>query len=471
MASQGPLSPASVTDGGASWTNPGNAASSNNSYATATIASGGTSSRLLATNFGFSIPTGATITGVKLEIEAKASLGSSLWSDGTIGWNGHQIIKGGTRVGNGGGTTNKGWGTSDSYQSGGDSTFLWNTTLTPADVNASNFGISCPLANIGGSSITASVDHIRLTVYYTPAVSLAGAQAAPSGALADITVIPGTITLSGNQPSASGTVAHLGLKLLAGNQPAASGSLAVKRVLTHKSLAGAQAAPSGALAALKTQFKSLAGNQPNATGALTIDLKLRHITLAGNQPAGSGTIAAVRAQFVTLEGDQPNATGSLAALFLNKLLQGAQAAPSGSIAFDRLLSHITLAGNQPAASGAIAAVSATFVDLAGNQPAASGALVALFTSKLLQGNQPNATGVLAALHLAFVTLEGNQPAGSGTVVGVAPIRNYTPSPYGGSARATLQPQGASGRVTDVRPGPGSVRTNNPPNRGSARFTP
>lgn len=321
--------------------------------------------------------------------------------------------------------------------------------------------------------------------------SVSGNQPAASGALADITIIPSGVTVTGSQPSATGTVVSTRFKSLAGNQPAATGTvvalfknkllagnqpnatgaLTVRRTLTHITLAGNQPNATGAIAAIKTQFKSLAGNQPAGSGALAFDIILRHITLAGNQPAGSGTIAAVRAKFISLAGNQPNATGALVALFKNKLLQGAQAAPSGSIAFDRLLSHISLAGNQAAPSGTIAAVSATFVDLAGNQPAASGALVALFTSKLLQGNQPNATGVLAALHLAFVALAGDQPAGSGTVVGVAPVRNYTPSPYGGSARATLQPLGASGRVTDVRPSPGTVRTNNPPNRGSARFTP
>lgn len=330
-----------------------------------------------------------------------------------------------------------------------------------------------------------------LALKKTQVKSLAGNQPNATGAFADITIIPGGVTLTGAQPSATGTVVSTRFKSLAGNQPAstgtvvglfknkllqgnqpnATGALTVRRTLTHISLAGNQAAPSGAIAAIKKQFKSLSGNQPSATGALAFKRTLTHITLAGNQPAGSGTVAAVRAKFISLAGNQPSATGALVALFKNKLLQGAQAAPSGSLAFDRLLSHISLAGNQAAPSGTIAAVSATFIDLAGNQPAATGALVALFTNKLLQGNQPNATGLLAALHFAFIALAGDQPAASGTVVGVAPVRNYTPSPYGGSARATLQPLGASGRVTDVRPSPGTVRTNNPPNRGSARFTP
>lgn len=321
-------------------------------------------------------------------------------------------------------------------------------------------------------------------------VSLSGNQAAPSGAIS-ASIIPGGVTVTGAQPAASGTVQSLRYKalagaqaapsgtvtnkttakLLTGSQAAPSGALTVRRVLTHITLAGAQAAPSGALSAIKKQFKSLAGNQPAGSGALAFDIVLRHITLAGAQPAGSGSIAAVRAKFISLAGNQPSSTGTVVGLFKNKLLQGAQAAPSGSLAFDRLLTHVSLAGAQPAASGAIAAVSATFVDVSGNQAAPSGALVAKFAVKLLQGNQPNATGLLVIIHFAFLTLTGNQPAGSGTVVGVAPVRNYTPSPYGGTARATLQPPGGSGRVTDVRPGHGTVRRNDRPRPGSGRYTP
>ena len=56
------------------WSNPTNAASSNNSYATAAA---GTSHYLRFSNFGFAIPTGATINGVTVGIERKTSTSTS----------------------------------------------------------------------------------------------------------------------------------------------------------------------------------------------------------------------------------------------------------------------------------------------------------------------------------------------------------------------------------------------------------
>ena len=79
MSSQGPNSPSSVTDnsniGTETWSNPGNAVSSNNSYATVSLTGsvtpGSQSHYLFATQFGFSIPSG-TINGIVVEVEKKS---------------------------------------------------------------------------------------------------------------------------------------------------------------------------------------------------------------------------------------------------------------------------------------------------------------------------------------------------------------------------------------------------------------
>lgn len=78
-ADTGAVSPGTLANDSAAgtnaWTNPSNAASSNNTYAT--CATDGLTQYLKATNLGLSIPTLATILGIKLEIERKAdSLGS-----------------------------------------------------------------------------------------------------------------------------------------------------------------------------------------------------------------------------------------------------------------------------------------------------------------------------------------------------------------------------------------------------------
>src|SRR4051794_25792889 len=78
MASEGPNSPSSAvnTDEGSeiAWVNPGNVTASDNNRATATAALDDVNSQALdVTGFGFSIPAGASITGILLELERSAS--------------------------------------------------------------------------------------------------------------------------------------------------------------------------------------------------------------------------------------------------------------------------------------------------------------------------------------------------------------------------------------------------------------
>jgi hypothetical protein len=60
------------------------------------------------------------------------------------------------------------WTTSDSDRTYGNSTDLWGTTWTEAQVEASNFGIRLKVRNLTTSSRTASVDHVEIRVYYQP---------------------------------------------------------------------------------------------------------------------------------------------------------------------------------------------------------------------------------------------------------------------------------------------------------------
>jgi len=75
MPDTGAISPGTLADdaavGAVAWTNPGNAASSDNAYAVFSTSGVQQSHYLKATNFGFSIPAGATIDGVAVSIERK----------------------------------------------------------------------------------------------------------------------------------------------------------------------------------------------------------------------------------------------------------------------------------------------------------------------------------------------------------------------------------------------------------------
>ena len=161
--SQGPNSAGTGTDdssfGTTSWTSPGNISSSDGSEATAFIPSGGPgdSHYLVGTNFGFSIPLSATINGILFEPQNTEHCEESI--DTRI-----RLVKGGV-IGSTDRSTGSDWG-NGSYIPYGSSSDLWGTTLTPSDVNASNFGIALAAHSVNGNSCV-GVDHVRATVYYT----------------------------------------------------------------------------------------------------------------------------------------------------------------------------------------------------------------------------------------------------------------------------------------------------------------
>jgi len=155
-----------ATNGTVAWTNPDDAKVSDSNYAYVSI---GTSHYLKATNFGFAIPAGATITGILAEIQkfpagnnydVKDSEVKIIKSDGTIGTT------------NRANTTTK-WPAGLAYYSYGSSSDLWGENWTVADINDIDFGIaiSAIVGAGGGGQQYARIDHIRITVYYTLPIS------------------------------------------------------------------------------------------------------------------------------------------------------------------------------------------------------------------------------------------------------------------------------------------------------------
>lgn len=190
-ANAGPRNPTTASG----WTNSTNAYTSNNVYATNAIAAGDTGAVLSASNFGFSVPSTAKILGITVGVERKSSTSFST-SDSTV-----YLQKAGAQVGSNkaSGTS---WGTSDSTKTYGTSSNLWGTTWTAADVNDPGFGLLFKPRNTSGSSITASVDMVSVTVTYTTDTNGIGASGSP---IADAT-IGGTCTYnaqSANTPCTS----------------------------------------------------------------------------------------------------------------------------------------------------------------------------------------------------------------------------------------------------------------------------
>lgn len=158
----------SVTVGGRyAWTSPTNIYTSNNVYAYVDLDYDELTELLRASTFDFSIPGGATIDGVVAEFEKKADL--EYTEDYEC-----KILKQGTEQGDNKAKTGVDWPSSDTYVSYGGASDMWGVTLSPAEVNATNFGVSISATYIGeeGEASILEVDHVRITVYYTLPVNI-----------------------------------------------------------------------------------------------------------------------------------------------------------------------------------------------------------------------------------------------------------------------------------------------------------
>lgn len=162
MVSQGPNNPGTManddTVGTVDWANPDRAKISDDSYAQ-WLELGTTIHYLKATNFGFSIPTGATINGILVEIEQIRE------ADATE--NSIKIVKGGIISGD-----EKSTGAElpdvEAYVSYGASDNLWGLSWTAEDINLSTFGVVYSAKRTVLDVV--GVDHIRITVYYTTSI-------------------------------------------------------------------------------------------------------------------------------------------------------------------------------------------------------------------------------------------------------------------------------------------------------------
>jgi MSHA biogenesis protein MshQ len=161
-----PAAGACTSQGGigtVAWGAPGNAVSSNGSYASATV-DGETTNYLRCLSYGFSIPVGATIVGIEVNVERK----SDRFQNGGSQDAAMRLVKAGTiqATDRSSGTA---YPTADAIESHGSPSDLWGTTWTPAEINAANFGAAFAAAKADSSGLAhvITVDHIAITVHYT----------------------------------------------------------------------------------------------------------------------------------------------------------------------------------------------------------------------------------------------------------------------------------------------------------------
>lgn len=148
-----------------SWVNPGNIDTVASGDATLTTAGSGpfVLPYLRASDFGFSIPSTATITGIETEIVWGSS--SSLFDveEVKLAWGASAA-----NLSTGNKAAGEAAGSSETTNYGGDAD-LWGetiSTLTPALVNSSDFGFVLLLSKTSTSTLAARIDALRMKVYY-----------------------------------------------------------------------------------------------------------------------------------------------------------------------------------------------------------------------------------------------------------------------------------------------------------------
>jgi Tfp pilus assembly protein PilX len=197
--------PASNAPSSGGWNSASSAYTSNATYAnTGTLANNANSPNLDLSNFGFSVPTSATISGIAVNIQRKAGVNSAAnyITDTDV----YLMKSAGATVGtqHAQPATVK-WPTSDVDAQGkavtqpyGSTSDLWGTTWSAANVNASSFGVrirahgTCTSPGCT-STVTGYVNAVTVTVYWTT-----GASIGASGSSIAETDVGGGCQLSGN---------------------------------------------------------------------------------------------------------------------------------------------------------------------------------------------------------------------------------------------------------------------------------
>ncbi len=120
---------------------------------------GQSSQYLHATNFGFAVPTTASVVGIEVRVKKRADTGSAL-NDHTV-----QLIVGGSRTGDNKASATL-YPTSFTNVDYGSATVLWGLTLSAADVNGATFGVAFR-SQYSAATASAHVDAIWINVHYT----------------------------------------------------------------------------------------------------------------------------------------------------------------------------------------------------------------------------------------------------------------------------------------------------------------
>lgn len=115
---------------------------------------------LIGSDFGFSLPLSATVDGIFVKVSRKADVSQAV-KDSFI-----QLQMGFMPVG----IKKKAkafWDVEPGIKSYGSATDLWGSSWSAAEINSSDFSVWMKAYNTSANTVQASVDFMRVTVYYT----------------------------------------------------------------------------------------------------------------------------------------------------------------------------------------------------------------------------------------------------------------------------------------------------------------
>ena len=144
------------------WANQSGASGSDDDYAsTDAMKSNWCTYFFYLEDFGFNIPTGATIDGIEVNIEKKSDV------SGTVQDQYLSMLDASTPVGSNYADSAY-WLDYDSITNYGGASDLWGSSWTPSTINNAGFGVIL-YAMVINDNGNASIDDVNITVHYTPA--------------------------------------------------------------------------------------------------------------------------------------------------------------------------------------------------------------------------------------------------------------------------------------------------------------
>lgn len=192
-----------------SWSNPTNAVSSNNSYASCTTASSFTDYiRFDTFSFGsLDLPAGSTVFGIEVRIERSRNAAGGNIADETI-----RLRTSFGQVGNNK-ASGTAWPTSDAQATYGTSSDMWGTILNATDIKTSGFGIDVAIRAQDLTTSQGLIDYLEIRVWYTVSVTVFPNVATAAGSIPALTFKISHYRITPSIASAAGTAISPGVSI------------------------------------------------------------------------------------------------------------------------------------------------------------------------------------------------------------------------------------------------------------------